>query len=74
MEATPGVYFGATSPRLIILAEKRVERASGVMQAVNPGATPPPSPPSEPAPPPGPPSESATPPSGSAPTGGDDAV
>jgi SAM-dependent methyltransferase len=49
MEATPGVYFGATSPRLIILAERRVERPSGAMQAVGAGATPPPAPPSEPA-------------------------
>jgi len=73
MEATPGVYFGATSPRLIILAEKRVERSSGVMQAVTPGATPAPSRPSEPAPPPTPPNDGATGgSSGSAPTGGDD--
>jgi len=71
MEATPGVYFGATSPRLIILAEKRVERASGVMQAVTPGATPPPSPPSEPAPPPNDGATGGS--SGSAPTGGDGA-
>jgi 2-polyprenyl-3-methyl-5-hydroxy-6-metoxy-1,4-benzoquinol methylase len=28
MEATPGVYFGATSPRLILVAERRVERPS----------------------------------------------
>ncbi len=49
MEATPGVYFGATSPRLILLAERRVERGGTGTLPGAPGNTNPPGSPSEPA-------------------------
>jgi SAM-dependent methyltransferase len=48
MEATPGVYFGATSPRLILVAERRVERPSAGTLPGMPGPAGASRPPSEP--------------------------
>jgi SAM-dependent methyltransferase len=48
MEATPGVYFGATSPRLILVAERRVERPSAGTLPGMPGPAGTSRPPSEP--------------------------